>query len=229
MVITNPALPDNPIVFANDAFQRLTGYDRDELMGRNCRFLQGSQTDQDTIRRLREAVETGTDISVDILNYRKDGSTFPVEAHLFFHEIDGRRYIAGLTRDISERVASVRAMSDAQRRLEERAVESAHHSERVAGLLQAVIDAAPDLVYIKDRQGRYQYINSAVADLAGIPRTAERLPLRLGWAASPAGAACGGVSPVSSTPERTRSATAFARSRSTLDCGLRVCTPRFAR
>ena len=76
MIITNPSLPDNPIVFANDAFQRLTGYDRDELMGRNCRFLQGSQTDQDTIRRLREAVETGTDISVDILNYRKDGTSF---------------------------------------------------------------------------------------------------------------------------------------------------------
>lgn len=76
MIITNPSLPDNPIVFANDAFQRLTGYDRDELMGRNCRFLQGSQTDQDTIRRLREAVENGTDISVDILNYRKDGTSF---------------------------------------------------------------------------------------------------------------------------------------------------------
>ncbi len=45
-------------------------------MGRNCRFLQGSQTDQDTIRRLREAVENGTDISVDILNYRKDGTSF---------------------------------------------------------------------------------------------------------------------------------------------------------
>ncbi|MBZ9675904.1 PAS domain-containing protein [Mesorhizobium sp. ES1-1] len=76
MIITDPRQPDNPIVFANDAFLKLIGYERDEVMGRNCRFLQGPNTDPSSVDRIRVAVEDGTDVSIDILNYRKDGSTF---------------------------------------------------------------------------------------------------------------------------------------------------------
>jgi PAS domain S-box-containing protein len=76
MIITNPRLPDNPIVFANDAFLRLTGYERSEVVGRNCRFLQGPETDRGHVRAIRDAIEARRDINVDILNYRKDGSTF---------------------------------------------------------------------------------------------------------------------------------------------------------
>lgn len=76
MVVTDPSRPDNPIVFLNEAFQELTGYSRDECIGRNCRFLQGSKTDPATVARIRESVERGDDISVDILNYRKDGTPF---------------------------------------------------------------------------------------------------------------------------------------------------------
>lgn len=76
MIITNPRLPDDPIVFANDAFLRLTGYERREVVGRNCRFLQGPDTDARSIDQIRDAIEQRRDISVDILNYRKDGSTF---------------------------------------------------------------------------------------------------------------------------------------------------------
>jgi len=76
MIVTNPRQADNPIIFANDAFLRLTGYGRDEVIGRNCRFLQGPGSDPDVVARLREAVARGEDASADILNYRKDGSTF---------------------------------------------------------------------------------------------------------------------------------------------------------
>jgi PAS domain S-box-containing protein len=76
MIITNPRLPDDPIVFANDAFLRLTGYERSEVIGRNCRFLQGPDTDAGQVRAIREAIEARRDVSIDILNYRKDGSTF---------------------------------------------------------------------------------------------------------------------------------------------------------
>lgn len=76
MVITDPAQQDNPIVFCNESFQKLTGYDRDEIIGRNCRFLQGPDTDRDEVAKVRAAIEAKTDISVDLLNYRKDGSTF---------------------------------------------------------------------------------------------------------------------------------------------------------
>jgi PAS domain S-box-containing protein len=76
MVITNPSLPDNPIVFANEAFQSLTGYHREEIIGSNCRFLQGPDTDLAQIDRIRQAVDAGTSIDIDLLNYRKDGTTF---------------------------------------------------------------------------------------------------------------------------------------------------------
>ncbi|AGB45823.1 PAS domain S-box [Mesorhizobium australicum WSM2073] len=76
MIITDPRRQDNPIVFANDAFLRLTGYERDEVLGRNCRFLQGPESDKEAIAQIRAAIADETDISVDILNYRKDGSTF---------------------------------------------------------------------------------------------------------------------------------------------------------
>lgn len=76
MVITDPSLPDNPIVFANEAFQILTGYARQEIIGSNCRFLQGPNTDRTQVERVRAAIDAGTSVDVDLLNYRKDGSTF---------------------------------------------------------------------------------------------------------------------------------------------------------
>jgi PAS domain S-box-containing protein len=76
MIITNPRLPDNPVVFTNDAFCRLSGYTRAEILGRNCRFLQGRETDPETVRRIRESVARLESIEIDIQNYRKDGETF---------------------------------------------------------------------------------------------------------------------------------------------------------
>jgi PAS domain S-box-containing protein len=76
MLITDPRRPDNPIVFANDAFLRLSCYGRDEVMGRNCRFLQGPDTDARAVDEIRSAIEDRRAINVDILNYRKDGTEF---------------------------------------------------------------------------------------------------------------------------------------------------------
>jgi PAS domain S-box-containing protein len=76
MVVTDPNLEDNPIVFANGAFLDLTGYDEDEIVGRNCRFLQGAQTNRDTVREIRDAVSEVRPVAVEILNYKKDGTPF---------------------------------------------------------------------------------------------------------------------------------------------------------
>ena len=76
MIVTDPNQADNPIIFCNEAFRKLTGYSDDEVIGRNCRFLQGPETDRDTIALMRERIGAGQDVAVDILNYRRDGSTF---------------------------------------------------------------------------------------------------------------------------------------------------------
>jgi PAS domain S-box-containing protein len=76
MAVSDPRLSDNPIVLANRAFLDLCGYEAEEIVGRNCRFLQGPETDPQAIAQLRAAVKGGREIELELLNYRKDGSSF---------------------------------------------------------------------------------------------------------------------------------------------------------
>jgi PAS domain S-box-containing protein len=75
-VITDPSQNDNPIIYASPGFCSMTGYSFDEIIGRNCRFLQGEGTDHDEVSKIRHATETQTEASVCLLNYRKDGTPF---------------------------------------------------------------------------------------------------------------------------------------------------------
>ena len=76
MVVSNPRLPDNPIEVANAAFLELTGYSEEEVVGRNCRFLAGEDSDPATTEQIRVALRVPRPLLVDILNYRRDGSAF---------------------------------------------------------------------------------------------------------------------------------------------------------
>nr|AML77378.1 putative LOV domain-containing protein [Euploca racemosa] len=75
-VITDPRLPDNPIIFASDSFLELTEYTREEILGRNCRFLQGPETDQATVQKIRDAIREQREITVQLINYTKSGKKF---------------------------------------------------------------------------------------------------------------------------------------------------------
>ncbi|KAG5099520.1 hypothetical protein JHK82_044572 [Glycine max] len=75
-VISDPRLPDNPIIFASDSFLELTEYTREEILGRNCRFLQGPETDQATVSRIRDAIREQREITVQLINYTKSGKKF---------------------------------------------------------------------------------------------------------------------------------------------------------
>ncbi len=76
MVVSDARQPDNPIVFVNDSFCRLTGYPREMIVGRNCRFLQGPDTDPATVARIRAAVQAQESLEIDIRNHRRDGTPF---------------------------------------------------------------------------------------------------------------------------------------------------------
>ena len=80
--ITNPKLMDNPIIYANKRFLDLTGYKIEQVLGKNCRFLQGPDTDKRQIEALKKGIVLGIDTSVCLLNYKADGSTFSNQ--LFF-------------------------------------------------------------------------------------------------------------------------------------------------
>jgi len=76
ITISDALQPDNPIIYANQGFVRLTGYSEDEVIGKNCRFLQGPHSDSNTIGVISQALETGKQCTVELLNYRKDGTPF---------------------------------------------------------------------------------------------------------------------------------------------------------
>lgn len=75
-VVSDPRQPDNPIVACNEAFIQLTGYPREEILGRNCRFLRGERTEPEQTAMLREAVANSRPVMVELINYRRDGTPF---------------------------------------------------------------------------------------------------------------------------------------------------------
>jgi PAS domain S-box-containing protein len=117
MVVTDPRQPDNPVVFANGAFFDLTGYEQDEVIGRNCRFLQGPQTDSRTLDEVRAAIKEERAVAVDLLNYKKGGK--PFWNALFLGPIfdqDGKLlYFFASQMDITERRTTQEAYLQAQK------------------------------------------------------------------------------------------------------------------
>jgi PAS domain-containing protein len=90
--VSDPSLPDNPLVFVSRGFCELTGYTYDEVVGKNCRFLQGKETKEEDVKRIRDALKEEKDCSVNLLNHKKDGTTFinEVSSYTSFPRIDSR-------------------------------------------------------------------------------------------------------------------------------------------
>jgi PAS domain S-box-containing protein len=102
--LSDPTTPDNPIVFCNSAFERLTGYAESDIVGRNCRFLQGPETDQRQVAKIRDAIRTEEVLVVELLNYRKDGTPFWNALHLgpIYDEAGRLKYFFGSQWDVSD-------------------------------------------------------------------------------------------------------------------------------
>ena len=75
-IVTDPSQEDNPIIYTNKTFIEMTGYRQEEVIGRNCRFLQGAETDKEDVQKMRKAIENEEKIILTLQNYRKDGSPF---------------------------------------------------------------------------------------------------------------------------------------------------------
>jgi PAS domain S-box-containing protein len=76
VTLSDPDLPDNPIVYANKAFEQISGYSQEEIVGRNCRFLQGKDHDQEELQKIRDALQKREACTVTLRNYRKNGEMF---------------------------------------------------------------------------------------------------------------------------------------------------------
>ncbi|KAJ4875240.1 Phototropin-2 [Raphanus sativus] len=109
-VISDPRLPDTPIIFASDSFLELTEYTREEILGRNCRFLQGPETDQATVQKIRDAIREQREITVQLINYTKSGKKFWNLFHLQpMRDQKGElQYFIGVQLDGSDHVEPLR-------------------------------------------------------------------------------------------------------------------------
>lgn len=135
--LTDPSAKDNPIIFANRAFFRLTGYGPDEVLGQNCRFLQGPDTDPQAVQRIRDAIVQEDVCITEILNYRKDGTPFWNALHLGpIYREDGRlQYYFGSQWNVSD-VYTARAEEQHARML---ARELSHRVKNMFSVINAVV------------------------------------------------------------------------------------------
>jgi diguanylate cyclase (GGDEF)-like protein/PAS domain S-box-containing protein len=170
IVITEPSGTDNPIVYANPAFEAMTGYDLDDVVGRDCRFLQRDDRRQPEIELIRRCVRAGEICNTMLRNYRKDGSLFWCRMHLFpVREPEGQpvRFVAFLE-DMTEIVEAQRATQ--------------HAREHLGTVLESISDGCFSL----DRDWRFTYVNPRGA--AWLAREADELLGRYIWDAFPEGA-----------------------------------------
>jgi len=105
LLITDPAQEDNPITYVNNAMERMTGYSSEDILGKNCRFLQGENTDAQSIKKIDEAIATHQAITITLKNYRKDGSEFWNELTLSpVQDLAGKTVnFVGVQQDVSYR------------------------------------------------------------------------------------------------------------------------------
>ncbi len=106
VTLSDPDLEDSPIVYANKAFEDICGYPQDEIIGRNCRFLQGADRGQPELDRLRAAIKSGEPVEVTLRNYRKNGELFynRLVVKPLFDERGNVVYFLGVQYDITDQV-----------------------------------------------------------------------------------------------------------------------------
>jgi PAS domain S-box-containing protein len=140
--ISDPALPDNPLVWVNPAFTRITGYTFEESTGRNCRFLQGAATDKAVVAAMRDALEGQQSVTVTVLNYRKDGTTFWNEVSMspVFDGTGTLTNFVGVQADVTARV-----QAEAEREAAYRAAERAQSRLAVLAGVSATLSTTLDV------------------------------------------------------------------------------------
>lgn len=137
LIVANALDSEMPIVLANRAFLELTQYSADEVVGRNCRFLQGPGTDPTTVQAIRVAINAGQEFTGELLNYRKDGSSFWNELHLSpLHDDEGRVvFYFGSQIDVTERRAAQDLRASEHRLLRE----VDHRAMNVLALVNGIV------------------------------------------------------------------------------------------
>src|SRR6478672_10431740 len=153
VVVADARADDLPLTYVNPAFERLTGYPAAESLGRNCRFLQGEDTDRDALAEIRAAIDQSRPAACVLRNYRRDGTPFWNEIRIApIPGPDGRAaFFLGLVDDVSLRVESEQRLHAAERRY------------------RSLIEQLPMVAYTARRtdRTRLSYVSPQIQDLTG--------------------------------------------------------------
>lgn len=152
VVISSMTLPNQPIIYANPAFERITGYEGHEVLGMNCRLLQGPEHEQPAVEVMRRAIARGEACHVVLRNFRKDGSLFYNELALSpVSNADGQvTHYVGVQKDITERMAAEQVLQ--------------LRTER----LNAVFELSPDGFVVLDKRGEVSIVNPSFERMTGL-------------------------------------------------------------
>ncbi|RXJ02060.1 PAS domain S-box protein [Anaerobacillus alkaliphilus] len=151
VTITDPTLPNNPLIFVNEAFTNITGYSEEDVLGKNCKFLQGSSTDIKTLKEISEAIRNRNSLHVELLNYRKDGSEFWNELKIdpIYDENAKLTHFVGFQTDITSKKNAELEISLRKQRY------------------QALFHSNNDAVYMIDTFGYFIEVNEGCEKLTG--------------------------------------------------------------
>lgn len=144
--IADMTRPDAPLIYVNNAFTAVTGYARDEALRANCRFLQGPDTDPETVRAMRRALDAGQSLKIELLNYRKSGEPFWNELHLspVRSETGEVTAFVGVQHDVT-RARQARASEQHRQRIEALGRMAGGMAHEINNLLQPML-TLPDLI-----------------------------------------------------------------------------------
>ncbi|TWT68953.1 chemotaxis protein CheB [Crateriforma conspicua] len=151
IIVTDVNLPDNPITFVNEGFCKMTGYSEEEVLGRNCRFLQGPDTDKTAIAEIRKGVHDGKAVRALLENYRKDGSKFWND--LYITPVENERgevtHFVGIQNNVTDSIA---------------AAEIARINERT---IRSLLDSTAEGIFGINSSGNCTFCNNAAARMLG--------------------------------------------------------------
>ncbi len=141
ITITDYRLPDNPLIYVNHGFEEITGYSQAESIGRNCRFLQGPETDEASLEEIRAAIAEGRSCVVELLNYRRDGTPFWNRLSLtaLRNEAGEVTHFIGVQSDVTRRREAEEALREANVRLENANRRMQRDLEAAAAIQQSLL------------------------------------------------------------------------------------------
>ncbi|HEX2912684.1 MAG TPA: EAL domain-containing protein [Chloroflexia bacterium] len=151
IIISDPSQPDNPVIYVNPTFERITGYTTEEIYGKNCRVFQNKDRDQPGLAIMRAAIAEGRECTVVLRNYRKDGTLFWNELHIapVFNSAGEISNFVGIQTDVTERFRAEEQLKESEKKY------------------RSVINNLKEVVFQTDTQGNFTFLNPAWSESTG--------------------------------------------------------------